>query len=61
MKKNVDREQGDDSKNKTLLKTTMEAHKEAEKDMEKDPDLNTKPEPGDDLDEGELAKLEGEE
>ena len=37
------------------------AHKQADKDIEQDPDLSTKPEPGDDLDEGELARLEGEE
>jgi hypothetical protein len=37
-----------------------EAHKLAEKDIEADPDLNTQPEPGDDLDEGELARFEGE-
>jgi hypothetical protein len=37
-----------------------EAHRIAEEDMESDPDLSTKPEPGDDLDEGELARLEGE-
>ncbi len=37
-----------------------EAHEQAEKDIEMDPDLNLKPEPGDDLDEGELARLEGE-
>ena len=37
-----------------------EAHEQAEKDIEMDPDLSSKPEPGDDLDEGELARLEGE-
>jgi len=37
-----------------------EAHRLAEKDIEADPDLHTKPEQGDDLDEGELARLEGE-
>ena len=36
------------------------AHKAADEDIEQDPDLSTKPEPGDDLDEGELARLEGE-
>ena len=39
----------------------VKAHKEADKEMEKDPDLTTRPEKGDDLDEGELARLEGEE
>lgn len=37
-----------------------EAHEQAEKDIEMDPDLSLMPEPGDDLDEGELARLEGE-
>ena len=36
------------------------AHKAADEDIEQDPELSTKPEPGDDLDEGELARLEGE-
>ena len=36
------------------------AHKAADEDIEQDPDLSMKPEPGDDLDEGELARLEGE-
>jgi hypothetical protein len=39
----------------------VKAHTEADKDMEKDPDLNAQPGPGDDLDEGELARFEGEE
>ncbi|MEO8763618.1 MAG: hypothetical protein ABI416_04995 [Ginsengibacter sp.] len=37
------------------------AHKEAEKDIGQDPDLSSEPDPADDLDEGELARLEGEE
>jgi hypothetical protein len=41
-------------------KTTTTAHDQAEKDIEEDPDLNTKPHREDDLDEGELARLEGE-
>ncbi len=36
------------------------AHDQAEKDIEKDPDLNSKTHREDDLDEGELARLEGE-
>ena len=36
------------------------AHEQAEKDIEKDPDLNTKSHREDDLDEGELARMEGE-
>jgi hypothetical protein len=34
------------------------AHEQAEKDMEQDGDLNNKPEPIDDLDEGESARFE---
>ena len=37
-----------------------EAHRLAEKDIDIDPDFTTKPGKGDDLDEGELARLEGE-
>ncbi len=37
-----------------------EAHTQAEKDIAKDPDLTNKPDPAADLDEGELARLEGE-
>ena len=36
------------------------AHRQADKDIEQDPDLTTKPRPEDDLDEGELARMEGE-
>jgi len=38
----------------------VEAHKQADKDIEKDPDLNPKTNPEDEMDEGELARLEGE-
>jgi len=38
----------------------IEAHEQADKDIEKDPDLAIKPRPEDNLDEGELARLEGE-
>lgn len=41
-------------------KQAIDAHREAEKDMEKDTDLTSKPRRGDGLDEGELARLEGE-
>ena len=41
-------------------KHTSVAHNQAEKDIEQDPDLNTQPHREDDLDEGELARLEGE-
>lgn len=39
---------------------TIAAHKAADKDIEQDPDLSSKANPEDDLDEGELARLEGE-
>jgi len=39
---------------------SAEALVQAEKDIKKDPDLSPKPEPAADLDEGELARLEGE-
>jgi hypothetical protein len=38
--------------------TITQAHEQAEKDIEKDPDFQ--PDPAADLDEGELARLEGE-
>ena len=38
----------------------LKAHEQAELDIEKDPDISIEPEKGDDLDEGELARLEGE-
>jgi hypothetical protein len=37
------------------------AHEAAEADMMQDPDLDDKPEKGNELDEGELAQMEGEE
>ena len=44
---------------KTDSKETVTlAHEQAEKDIEKDPDFQ--PDPAADLDEGELARLEGE-
>ncbi len=41
-------------------KISEKAHIQAEKDIAKDPDLTNKPDPAADLDEGELARLEGE-
>ena len=38
--------------------TVAQAHEQADKDIEKDPDFQ--PDPAADLDEGELARLEGE-
>lgn len=40
---------------------TSEALQQAEKDISNDPDLTPEPDPAADLDEGELARLEGEE
>ena len=42
------------------IKKAEEAHQQADKDIEHDPDLTTRPNPEDNLDEGELARLEGE-
>ena len=39
---------------------TGDALKQAEKDISKDPDLSPEPDPAKDLEEGELARLEGE-
>lgn len=62
MDKNVNKENttGEDKPNVTpgIIRS---AHTEAEKDMKKDPEFNEKPDPADDLDEGELARLEGSE
>lgn len=38
----------------------LPAHEQADKDIKQDPDLNQKRKPEDDKDEGELARLEGE-
>ncbi len=46
--------------NQDKSKKVSEAHSQAEKDIAKDPDLTNKPDPAADLDEGELARLEGE-
>ena len=42
------------------IKKAEEAHQQADKDIRQDPDLTTRPKPEDNLDEGELARLEGE-
>lgn len=64
MAKKTRREQENKEATDTSLsaqqKQTKQAHDEAERDIEKDPELNARPERGDDLDEGELARLEGE-
>lgn len=41
-------------------KPVTDAHRQAEEDIENDPDLSMIPAKEDDLDEGELARLEGE-
>jgi len=46
--------------NQDKSKKINEAHTQAEKDIEKDHYLTNKPDPAADLDEGELARLEGE-
>ncbi len=45
----------DEEKQKDIIK---QAHEAADKDIEQDPDLSMEPKPGDDLDEGELARFE---
>jgi hypothetical protein len=50
-----------DLKNNNQVPKTELAHNEADKDIEQDPDLAKQPRKEDDLDEGELARLEGEE
>lgn len=45
---------------KIMEKPVTDAHRQAEEDIEKDPDLSMIPAKEDDLDEGELARLEGE-
>ena len=47
-------------KQQHLNNDTKAAEKAAEADIQKDPDLSPPPKPGDNLDEGELARLEGE-
>jgi len=49
-----------EKKNAKEKEKTVEAHEQADKDIKKDPDLATQPRPEDNLDEGELARLEGE-
>jgi hypothetical protein len=50
-----------DVKNSKQDNKTDLAHTEADKDIEQDLDLTIEPRKEDDLDEGELARLEGEE
>ena len=58
---NKDKRNNADGKGAPINKeNTVEALKQAEKDISKDPDLSPEPDPAKDLDEGELARLEGE-
>ena len=45
---------------KNVKEKAIAAHQQADKDIEQDPDLTTRARPEDNLDEGELARLEGE-
>ena len=57
---NNDKRNNDGKDAATDAGNTGEALKQAEKDISKDPDLSPEPDPAKDLDEGELARLEGE-
>lgn len=48
-----------EQKKSDLQDSVNEAHEQAEQDIQEDPELNLEPKAGDDLDEGELARLEG--
>lgn len=48
-----------EEKKSDLKDSVNEAHEQAEQDIQDDPELNLEPKVGDDLDEGELARLEG--
>ncbi len=50
-----------EEKKSDLKDPVNEAHEQAEQDIQDDPELNLEPKEGDDLDEGELARLEGHE
>ncbi len=51
---------GSGKKNTGKEKSITAAHQQADKDIDQDRDLSAEPNPEDDLDEGELARLEGE-
>jgi hypothetical protein len=51
---------GDRTVDQNDAENTSEALKQAEKDITNDPELTPEPDPAADLDEGELARLEGE-
>ena len=57
---NNDKRNNADGKEAANDADTQAALKQAEKDISKDPDLSPEPDPAKDLDEGELARLEGE-
>lgn len=52
------KKQGKDRPESNDKEKALEAHRDAEKDMEKDPEMDMDEERGDDLDEGELARLD---
>ena len=62
MQQNNNDSSAPDNKNgKQNEENNAEALKQAEKDIKKDRDISPKPDPAADLDEGELARFEGEE
>ena len=48
----------DENKNSSLQNDVAAAHEQAEEDIETDDDLSTEEDPTDDLDEGEMARLD---
>ena len=54
------KDRGDSTADQNNTEKTKEALEQAEKDISNDPDLSPEPDPAADLDEGELARLEGE-
>lgn len=59
MDKNTTKQNEEILKQQKVSNETTAAEKAAEADIEKDLDLTPPPDPADDLDEGELARLEG--
>jgi hypothetical protein len=59
-KKSVERDADILKQQQQSGKATKAAEKAAEEDIKKDLDLTPPPDPANDLDEGELARLEGE-
>ncbi|MBA2249893.1 MAG: hypothetical protein H0W12_06835 [Chitinophagaceae bacterium] len=59
-KENHNKDQKQNAAGSDINPVVIAAHIQADKDIEKDPDLGITPDKADDLDEGELARLEGE-